>query len=146
MEILKPTTTCRMVAFDKFGRLLLAKRPKTSKSRGGEIDFIGGKVDPGETVQNGLIREVKEELGLCLDPRELEDLTTVRDNDKGAQFIRKYLIYHLPVEVNQVTQLPEHDLLIFVQPATALQLVTFMPHRQAILSAESSSYELARVA
>ena len=57
---------------DADGRVLLAQRP-ASKPMAGLWEFPGGKVDPGETPETALIRELAEELGIdvaasCLAP------------------------------------------------------------------------------
>ena len=44
------------------GRLLVAQRPE-GKHLAGMWEFPGGKVEPGETPQAALIREIAEELG-----------------------------------------------------------------------------------
>ena len=48
---------------DTDGRLLLARRPE-GKSMAGLWEFPGGKVNPGETPEAALIRELREELGI----------------------------------------------------------------------------------
>jgi 8-oxo-dGTP diphosphatase len=57
---------------DRDGRVLLAQRPE-GKSMAGLWEFPGGKVEPGETPEAALIRELQEELGIntwasCLAP------------------------------------------------------------------------------
>ncbi len=57
---------------DRDGRILLAQRPE-GKSMAGLWEFPGGKVEPGETPEAALIRELHEELGIetwksCLAP------------------------------------------------------------------------------
>jgi 8-oxo-dGTP diphosphatase len=57
---------------DADGRVLLAERP-AGKVMAGLWEFPGGKVDPGETPEAALIRELKEELDIdvtasCLAP------------------------------------------------------------------------------
>ena len=52
-----------VVLVDPDGRVLIAKRPE-GKAMAGLWEFPGGKVDPGETPEAALIRELKEELGV----------------------------------------------------------------------------------
>ena len=48
---------------DADNRVLIAKRPE-GKSMAGLWEFPGGKVAAGETPENALIRELREELGI----------------------------------------------------------------------------------
>ena len=57
---------------DPDGRVLIAKRPE-GKQLAGLWEFPGGKVEPGETPEEALVRELKEELDIdvaqsCLAP------------------------------------------------------------------------------
>ena len=57
---------------DPDGRVLIAQRPE-GKSMAGLWEFPGGKVEPDETPEDALIRELQEELGIdtwasCLAP------------------------------------------------------------------------------
>ena len=61
---------CALIDAD--GRVLLAKRP-SGRPLAGLWEFPGGKVEPGETPEAALIRELEEELGIrvagkCLAP------------------------------------------------------------------------------
>jgi len=61
---------CALVDAD--GRVLLAQRPE-GKKLAGLWEFPGGKVEPGETPEAALIRELSEEVGVttkeaCLAP------------------------------------------------------------------------------
>ena len=46
-------------------RFLLCQRP-VQKKRGMQWEFVGGKVEPGETKQQALIRECREELDITI--------------------------------------------------------------------------------
>ncbi len=61
---------CALIDID--GRVLLARRPE-GKKMAGLWEFPGGKLNPGETPETALIRELREELGIdvaasCLAP------------------------------------------------------------------------------
>ncbi len=63
-------SACALVDAD--GRVLLSRRPE-GKSLAGLWEFPGGKVEPGETPEETLIRELSEEIGVetqtaCLAP------------------------------------------------------------------------------
>lgn len=45
------------------GKFLICQRP-AHKARGLLWEFVGGKVEPGETKQQALVRECREELGI----------------------------------------------------------------------------------
>jgi 8-oxo-dGTP diphosphatase len=48
---------------DAVGRILIARRPDNSH-QGGLWEFPGGKLEPGESVEAALARELREELGI----------------------------------------------------------------------------------
>ncbi|MEM7768043.1 MAG: (deoxy)nucleoside triphosphate pyrophosphohydrolase [Pseudomonadota bacterium] len=59
---------------DPGGRILLAQRP-AGKAMAGLWEFPGGKIDPGETPETALARELAEELAITVEPAELTPLT-----------------------------------------------------------------------
>ena len=53
--------------FDEAGeaRVLLTRRSTSLRLHRGEVSFPGGRLDPGENVRSGALREAEEEIGLA---------------------------------------------------------------------------------
>lgn len=93
---------------DKF---MICQRP-AHKARGLLWEFVGGKVEPGETKPEALIRECKEELAV-----------TVSVGDVFMDVVHDYpdLLVHLTLYHAKITegepQLLEHNDLKWITPA-----------------------------
>ena len=75
-----PTLLCVVAAalVRPDGKVLLAQRP-AGKNHGGLWEFPGGKVDPGETLESALVRELAEELAIVVSPENLAPATFAAD-------------------------------------------------------------------
>jgi 8-oxo-dGTP diphosphatase len=60
--------------YDRSGCVLLARRPE-GKPMAGLWEFPGGKIEPGETPEQALVRELDEELGIRVARESLEPVT-----------------------------------------------------------------------
>lgn len=78
---------------DAAGRVLIAQRP-AHKALGGLWEFPGGKVEPGESPEAALVRELKEELDVTV---AAEDLTPL------AFASHAYAAFHLLMPLFLVT-------------------------------------------
>lgn len=63
------TEVVAALIWDK-NRFLACQRPKT-KARALLWEFVGGKVEPGETKHQALIRECREELAVMIEPKDI---------------------------------------------------------------------------
>jgi 8-oxo-dGTP diphosphatase len=107
---------------DSQGRILIAKRPD-HVHKGGLWEFPGGKLETGESVQQGLARELSEELGIhptttapliCITHHYPEcsvklDIYRVTEFEGNAHGREGQPIRWLRPEEMQVDQFPEAD-------------------------------------
>lgn len=73
MPLAKNPTAIRVVCIaliDDRGRVLLHKR-RAGGTHGGLWEFPGGKIEPGETSETALVREIAEELGIAVAAADL---------------------------------------------------------------------------
>ncbi len=93
------------------GRILLLRRAPGQK-HAGAWEFPGGKTEPGETPQDGLARELREELGIDGQVGE-HILDSPYDYPGGAINLRAYRFIWLAGEM----QLRVHDAAAWCLPA-----------------------------
>lgn len=75
--------------------LLLQKRSATKKTHPNCWDISGaGHIKAGETISDGAIRELKEELGVEIEEKDLQYITTIKStkNPKNMEFQYVYLL------------------------------------------------------
>lgn len=91
-------------------RFLICQRPE-HKTRGLLWEYVGGKVEPGETKQAALIRECREELGV-----------TITVGDVFMDVVHEYpdITVHLTLFHAKITegtiQLLEHNAVAWIKP------------------------------
>lgn len=102
----------KIVVRDGTGRCLLLKRSLSSKGNPGKWEFPGGKIDPGESFDEALLREVAEETGLTI---SLDGVAGTAESDLPAWKV-VYLILEGRAELGQVLLSEEHDDHVWVDP------------------------------
>jgi 8-oxo-dGTP diphosphatase len=93
------------------GRLLLGKRSAHRTAYPGVWDLPGGHVEVGETAEQALVRELREELGVT--PRQWREWAVLRApamGDERARLLRVHLFLVTQWEGEPRNLLPdEHD-------------------------------------
>lgn len=106
---------------DEMGRVLILKRSINDRSFPGKWSLPGGKVDAGETVEQAVIREVKEEAGL-----DVEIIRAIGVNESLLSTRnRKYVIYSFAVQIKNKSDVQlshEHEDYRWVFPQEARNL------------------------
>lgn len=95
MEVEEIPTWLPVVAvalIDDRGRWLMHRRP-AGKHHAGLWEFPGGKVEPGETPANALVREIGEELGIVLADGDLTPAGFAQNDGAEGQLPIVILLY-----------------------------------------------------
>lgn len=96
---MKKQTPVKVVAavIEKDGRVLLAKR-RQGDILAGKWEFPGGKIDPGETPEEALKRELQEELGI---ETEVGDFicSSLYDYEHLSVELLAYRVLHISGEI-----------------------------------------------
>lgn len=111
---------------EKDGKILIAQRRKGS-TLGGKWEFPGGKVEPGETAEACLKRELREEFSIECEVGKFIIASNFRYCLVPIELLA-YRVKHISGEF----KLNEHDQILWVDPS---QLCTyeFMPADKSIV-------------
>ena len=113
------------------GCFMICQRP-IGKANGGLWEFPGGKIEPGETPEIALAREIREELGMQISVGD-----RLADTDRGD--------IHLTLYAAQIVhgepQLLEHSALAWVTRAQA-ETYALCPADRVLLGIIGSSRKL----
>ena len=107
-------------------RFMICQRP-AHKARGLLWEFVGGKVEPGETMQQALIRECREELDILV---SVGDIFTQVIHEYPDILIRLTL-FHCTI-AEGTPKLLEHKDLKWITP-NEIPLYDFCPADEEIL-------------
>lgn len=108
-------------------RFLICQRP-AHKTRGLLWEFVGGKVEPGETKQEALVRECREELGVLIHVGEIYmELTHVYPD-----LTIHLTLFHAEI-ASGTPQLLEHNAMCWITPEE-ISSYSFCPADEEILA------------
>ena len=74
------------------GEILLQKRSSNKKKNPNKWAKTGGQVDSGESVENAIFREVKEELGIEIPKNQIKIYDIHKSNDKTKRFSYNFIL------------------------------------------------------
>ncbi|WP_244231680.1 (deoxy)nucleoside triphosphate pyrophosphohydrolase [Rathayibacter sp. VKM Ac-2804] len=94
------------------GRILACRR-RPEKDAGGKWEFPGGKVEAGETHEQALAREIREELGVEI---EVGELLTV-DDTAGSTRVIRLSCFWATLSSESPTSSTDHDSMLWVTRA-----------------------------
>ena len=103
------------------GRYLVGQRA-AHKTQGGLWEFMGGKIEPGETPEKALARECREELALEIEGARIIDSVI---HEYPEKTIRLTLLECRP-KAGSVPQALEHQSIRWVTPEE-MRTMTFCP-------------------
>ncbi|UYP07259.1 (deoxy)nucleoside triphosphate pyrophosphohydrolase [Priestia megaterium] len=101
-------------------QVLIAKR-HSKDPLAGKWEFPGGKLEPGETPKEGLVREIREELTLEIEVGDFYD-----DNIYGSEDQAIHLLFYWAQVANGEAVPVVHDEIKWITP-TDLKKVDFAP-------------------
>ncbi|WP_260303459.1 (deoxy)nucleoside triphosphate pyrophosphohydrolase [Rathayibacter sp. PhB127] len=90
------------------GRILACRR-RPEKDAGGKWEFPGGKVEAGETHEQALAREIREELGVNI---EVGELLTV-DDTAGSTGVIRLSCFWAALSSESPTASTDHDSMLW---------------------------------
>ena len=101
----RATMLVHVFIFDRTGFVLLQKRSMRKDTAPGRWDTsVGGHVDFGESLQDAVVREAREELGLHIDPEECRFLFQyVWQSSRERELVTAFAL------TSEVTPQPDHD-------------------------------------
>ena len=120
---------CALIDAD--GRVLISERP-SGKQLAGTWEFPGGKVEPGETPEETVVRELREEIGVETKIACLAPLTVASHADESFRLLRRLFVCRrfggtaTPLEGQRLKWVRPRDLRNYPMPPADEPLIPFL--------------------
>ncbi|MCX7019844.1 MAG: NUDIX domain-containing protein [bacterium] len=129
----------KLLIRDPQDRCLVLRRASTAKSNAGMWDFPGGKIDPGENLENAARRETFEETGLEI---ELARVAGADESESETHRIA-YLFLEARISRGELRLSSEHDDFTWLPPSE-LAAADICPQFLAFAQRLSESHRLGK--
>lgn len=86
------------------GKILLQKRASSKKSNPNKWGLTAGHIDAGESVEDGMHREILEELGIDIKNFSKIGITKIQEKHSNSNMINNYFAYVFFAKVNYKIQ------------------------------------------
>lgn len=102
--------SAKVLVIDKEGNVLILRRSETHPTAAFEPDLPGGIVEEHETIEEGVIRELREETGMILHENQIIDAHEKITENFGLTHVdRDLFIVHIDSVKPDITISWEHD-------------------------------------
>jgi 8-oxo-dGTP diphosphatase len=71
VKTIEPRKVAKAALFNENNEILILNRSKADPISPGMVDFPGGALDPGESPDQAILREIQEEIGVALKPGDV---------------------------------------------------------------------------
>lgn len=133
---MRSLVTCGGIILDASGKVLIVRRSETDPTRPLQWDLPGGHVEPGETFEAGLLREVYEETSL--DISAVKPQLVYATSYAFEELSVTWLFFVTRVQTAEVTLSPEHDVYKWVSVPEAIEAIVYDRKRQALIYAQDN--------
>ena len=113
-------------------QLLLLRRSDSDSRRPGQWDLPGGRVEDGELLEDGAVRECREETGLLVRPEDLRLFMTLNGSVDAGRIWVNWLFFAVRIPAGEVHLSYEHDLSDWCDLPEALKRIQYDRHRQVL--------------
>ena len=101
------------------GKVLIIRESTVHRtnSQVGKFDVVGGRLTPGETIEECLRREVQEEVGLTVTVGKPFFVNESRNTVHGEHWQIIRIFFDCRCDARQITLNEEHDTFLWIDPA-----------------------------
>lgn len=112
-------------------KVLLARRSKTDIRRPLQWDLPGGILEQDELINDGCAREIEEETGIKVEPKDLKLAYATNDEFEGKGSV-SWLLFVTNTNLKEVKLSSEHDNSQWVTIDEAINMIEYPIYKDAL--------------